>query len=165
MPPPFMHFLKHIMGSLQNINASQNSDAMASLFVHFAPLLLQNIAGHQQDIDRLAGRRPELAKAIIQALKDGLEPFPQMQEALAALESLSETDSFAGVGAAVETLLRALMQLPADQQRDIASILVGGVLEKFLQDLPNMSEGPAEHPHMPMHGCPFGKGWGKGKFW
>jgi len=44
-----------------------------------------------------------------------------------------QKESLEGAGTVLEGLLRALTQLPFEQQRDIASIVVGGVSEKIFQ--------------------------------
>lgn len=146
--PALTTFLQHVLNSLLNVGASQNSDALAALFVHFAPMLLQHVSGSHAEIDKVASQSPEGARAVLQALRDGLEPFPQMQETHMALDKWLQSGSLEGLGVLMEGFLRSLIQLPLEQQRDVASIVVGGVLEKFLQVLPSVTSAGSGLPHV-----------------
>lgn len=147
-PAPFMSFLQHVLGSLHNVGVSSNQDGMASLVIHFAPMLLQHVSGAHGEIDKIAAEKGEMMRAVLQALRDGIEPFPQLQDTQMALDQILQAEALHGVGAVLESFLRSLTQLPFEQQRDIASIAVGGILEKILQGqiLPSTASAAASGP-------------------
>mmetsp|Transcript_83363 Transcript_83363/g.258893 ORF Transcript_83363/g.258893 Transcript_83363/m.258893 type:complete len:398 (-) Transcript_83363:72-1265(-) len=98
-----------------------------------APLLLQRLASSPAELDGLAARRPKAAAAVVAALREALEPFPQLQGPLGSLDGVSQAQHFEGLGAALEGLLRAALQLPEEQQRDVVSVLHAVVVERLLQ--------------------------------
>jgi len=156
LPPQFPPFLQHIFSSFQGVAGGPNQDGLATLFVHFAPMLLQQISANRDEVDKLATKKPEMVRGVLQALREGLEPFPQMQEANAALERILQTEDLQGLAAVLESVLGGLTQLPAEQQRDIASIAFGGVLAKLLPTADAMPEAEghvAHHAGIVCDGC------------
>jgi hypothetical protein len=152
MPFAETHFAQHILSSLQNISG-QNNEALASLFVHFVPMIAQQISGKREKLDEFAARQPDMVRQIIQVLRDGLEPFPQMQETHMGLERTLQAENLQGFGEVMENFFRTLAQLPLDQQGDITSIAIVGALEKLFQLLPTMMSEAQKHQGSPRSTC------------
>lgn len=119
--PPSM---QQVLSSIGSFGASGDGDHLAVLFAHTAPIFLQNLSGAHQELDELASVQPDLVRRLMIKLREGLEPFPQMQETNTALDEMLQTESTTGFGVVVEGFLRTFTQLPFDQQRDIASTAI-----------------------------------------
>jgi len=110
----------------------QNGDGLASLFVLFAPMLRQQLLSAPGGLEMHASRKPEVARAVLQAARDGLEPFPQFHESYAAVDTMLQTEGFEGLTQVATSFLEAFIALPQEQQSDIAPIVLGNVTEKVL---------------------------------
>jgi len=152
MPPPCAAFFQNFCGG----------DALAGLFVHFAPILLQQLSSHQEDIDKHVAEKKEVLLPAVQAFREGLDPFPSFQETQIALDKILAGDSMQGLGAALVLFLQTFCQLPQDEQHDVSSIVINNVADKMQHIIPalfyNAPCGPADAE-------PFCKGRGKGWCW
>jgi len=148
-------FVQALLGGLHQGGVA-GGDAMAALFMHFIPQLLHHVQGAHADIDRVAAEKPEDMRSLIQALREAIEPFPQCQETQIALDRMLQAECLEGVGSATEAFLRTLVQLPFEQQRDIVSVVFGGVFEKLLRLVLDKAPWPTEawvHCGVTCDGC------------
>lgn len=122
--PPFAQFLPQLL--------SGNADGLAPLFVQLAPMLLQHLSSVPGALEKHAARKPEIARAALQAVLDALEPFPQLREVLSAVERTLQSENMEGLTQVVIAFLEAFTKLPQEQQLDIAPIVLGSVIEKVL---------------------------------
>jgi len=155
-PSPLVAMLGHLASHLCGCASTASESAWANLFQHFAPLLLQRLSGAQAELESIAVQRPVAAFAIVGALREGLEPFPQLQEISSSLDRILLTQSFAGLGTALESLIQTMLQLPLDQQRDVISVVHASVVERLMQFLPQAAAtalAVGAHPGVVCDGC------------
>jgi len=134
-----------------------SGDALANLLLPWAPMLLAHVSGNEAEIDRYVSGRRDIVLPLIQALRDGLEPFPQFREPHSALQGiLGQADSLNGFAAALGNLLRVFCELPAEQQREVAPVILDGLSEKLRQAVPLLMQqttGDGAHPGVECDGC------------
>lgn len=166
--PPFAQFLPQLL--------SGNADGLATLFVQFAPLLLHHLSSVPGALEKHASFEPEVARAMVKAVRNALEPFPQLHEVISSLDRTLQSESMEGLDQVAIDFLEAFMKLPQEQQHDIAPIVLGSMIDKAVpavtavvgERIPGMQQ-----PQHQMHtdcgsgsrfrrSCPWGKGLGKG---
>mmetsp|Transcript_32108 Transcript_32108/g.59121 ORF Transcript_32108/g.59121 Transcript_32108/m.59121 type:complete len:583 (-) Transcript_32108:212-1960(-) len=149
MPAPCAAFFQNFCGG----------DALAGLFVHFAPILLQQLSSHQEDIDKHVAEKKEVLLPAVQALRESIEPFPVFRETQIALDKILQGDNMQGLGAALVSFLLTFCQLSQDEQRDVSSVVVCNDVKKIWRMIPalfsNYSPNPngAEPPVHPLIQC------------
>mmetsp|Transcript_58183 Transcript_58183/g.175932 ORF Transcript_58183/g.175932 Transcript_58183/m.175932 type:complete len:220 (+) Transcript_58183:1-660(+) len=118
--------------------------------------LVQSLSGSAALLDGLAAQLPQLTLALAAALREGVEPFPQLEEASRGLDQVLEAQRCEGFSAAVQGVFRALLQLPPEEQRDVFEVLHAVVSEKMLQVLPvavAAASAPGAHQRVVSGGC------------
>mmetsp|Transcript_38844 Transcript_38844/g.68444 ORF Transcript_38844/g.68444 Transcript_38844/m.68444 type:complete len:596 (+) Transcript_38844:88-1875(+) len=161
MTPPFSPFFHNMAGTFfQNLaGAGLPGDALPGLFVHFAPILAQQLSSHQEDIDRHVAGKKEVLLPAVQALRESIEPFPVFRETQIALDKILQGDNMQGLGAALVSFLLTFCQLSQDEQRDVSSVVVCNDVKKIWRMIPalfsNYSPNPngAEPPVHPLIQC------------
>jgi len=111
---------------------------MAGSLVHFIPMALAYLVGREAEVDRVVASQPELFASLLRALREGLEPFPQFEEAMSALDRITQSGSLSGTAKVLAAILHALASLPQDQQREVAEVAFGGVAEQLAAVLPTL---------------------------
>lgn len=156
LPPAFAAFCQSFC------SGALPCDALAGLFVHFAPKLAQHLARHQDDVDRHVADKKDVVLPAVQALRESLEPFPAFQETQMLLDKLLQGDSMQGLGAALSLFVQLFCQLAPQEQHDVASVVVGNVAEKMARVLPAVFASsfgtpgqaePAIHRRVECDGC------------
>eukprot|EP00450_Noctiluca_scintillans_P022203 CAMPEP_0194526382 /NCGR_PEP_ID=MMETSP0253-20130528/62169_1 /TAXON_ID=2966 /ORGANISM="Noctiluca scintillans" /LENGTH=343 /DNA_ID=CAMNT_0039371207 /DNA_START=48 /DNA_END=1075 /DNA_ORIENTATION=+ len=127
--PIFAHILPHLCGT-------PTVDSLVAVLLHFAPLLVQHAAQWTGELDRLASEKAEVSLFVLAALREGLEPFPQFSVACEEMDRLLAASCTQGLGASVESLIRALVDLRPEDQRDIAPLAFGDAMGLLLQIMP-----------------------------
>eukprot|EP00419_Tripos_fusus_P008879 CAMPEP_0172657784 /NCGR_PEP_ID=MMETSP1074-20121228/2328_1 /TAXON_ID=2916 /ORGANISM="Ceratium fusus, Strain PA161109" /LENGTH=673 /DNA_ID=CAMNT_0013472947 /DNA_START=73 /DNA_END=2094 /DNA_ORIENTATION=+ len=175
--PPFAALLQQLMGNAAGPCGSPGAmplfapfaqvlpqlltgqaDGLAMPFVQFAPMILQHLAKRPGELEKHASRKPDVVRAILEAFRDGLEPFPQLQDVYNAVEKTLQSDSFDGLTQAATAFLEAFTKMPQEQQRDIAPIVLGSVMEKVVPLIKaavdrHVNSDQGVHPGVVCDGC------------
>lgn len=156
--PTFTECLvQHIFQHLRNVGFL-SEEILPAFFLQCAPLLLRQLESCPGELERLSTKRPEMTVALLEALRDGLQPFPLLQQPREGLDRVLQSSCFEGVGDVVELLLRTLLQLPPEQLRNVLSVVNSIVLKaalRFLPDAASMTEeiAPGVHWRITCDGC------------
>lgn len=131
-------------------SASATPDALGSLLVHFGPILTSAGSGLAAQIDMFAAQQPALVLDLVKAVRRGIDPFPQLQESHINLDGLLQSGNLAGLGGAIHGLLRTIVQLPFEQQRDIITVAFQDVVGSLahLQRGESDPSPPCHHSHV-----------------
>jgi len=147
---PLAHLLPQLL--------TGQGDGFAMLFVQFAPMILQCLAKAPGELEKHASRKPDVARAILEACRDGLRPFPQLQDVYNAVEKTLQSDSLDGLSQAAIAFLETFTKMPRDQQPDVADIVLGTAMEKVVPLIKAAAERHATcdqgvHPGVVCDGC------------
>merc|ERR1719498_179488 len=150
---------------------SGNADCLSALFVQFAPMLLHKLQNKPGELQKHAVKKPEIVRVALQSLLEGLVVFPQFKEVQDEIERIMQAphdqQTFAGLDQAAIKFLEVFTQMPQDQQRDVAPILLGNVIEKVMpavkamiqEHMANIFQAPQQpnadaiHPGVVCDGC------------
>jgi len=150
---------------------SGNADCLSAMFVQFAPLLLQKLQNKPGELEKHAVRKPDIVRLALQSLLEGLVVFPQFKEVQDDIERILQAphdqQTFAGLDQVAIKFLEVFTQMPQDQQRDVAPILLGNVMEKVMpavkamieEHMANIFQAPQQpnadaiHPGVVCDGC------------
>merc|ERR1719422_2276102 len=167
LPSPWAHFLQHMLNMRMHVGSAPGSSpriacppfehllqgflakdggGIASLMFHFGPHLAQ--CGLGSEIDKFAALMPELVSDFVKTIRECIDPFPQLQETHIAIDKVVQMNDFGGLGSAAEGLLRCIVGLPVEQQKDIYGVLFEGMAQKFLQLVPPEALAAPEAVHV-----------------
>jgi len=122
-------FMSSLSQRLFSSSVGGPGDMLAGGLVDFVPTLLQHLSlsSRQNELERLGAQWPEMSFKILRALRDAIDLFPQLRLGQEAVDMLLKSGSFAGLGAAIESLLHAFTKLPLEEQHTICSVALGHV--------------------------------------
>lgn len=114
------------------------AETLAATLVEHLSFLVDSFPFWAAWLEQSATGNPVAAASIVQALREGLDLFPEMVMAQAALDSISKSDSDSiapispdAFSSALLTCLEAFQLLPSDEQIQAASILLAGIMSAF----------------------------------
>jgi len=114
-------------------------------------------------VDQCVSGSMDLILPLVRSLRQNLDPVPEFRDAKAAFDQLlQQTDNLTGFSAAMASLLRALLAMPAERQHSVAPAVLSGLADRVMQLMPLLlqrgapSSGEAEaalHHHITCDGC------------
>mmetsp|Transcript_31599 Transcript_31599/g.73681 ORF Transcript_31599/g.73681 Transcript_31599/m.73681 type:complete len:599 (+) Transcript_31599:88-1884(+) len=155
---PFLQVLQGLMGGAfggATGLTDATPDAFATCLLGVLPVLLQSFPAWSQELSKFAAQNAEALLPLVQAFREGIEPFPQLSATQAHLDrALQSPASLEGLEAAVTSFLETLLAFPAAEQQEILSVALTGVIEKLIPLLLSLSEMPeARHCGIVCDGC------------
>eukprot|EP00811_Abedinium_folium_P027069 NODE_4058_length_1942_cov_9.779614.p1 GENE.NODE_4058_length_1942_cov_9.779614~~NODE_4058_length_1942_cov_9.779614.p1 ORF type:complete len:512 (+),score=144.86 NODE_4058_length_1942_cov_9.779614:122-1657(+) len=117
-------------------------EMLAPMLANAAPMILQFMPMLGDKIDGMVAKKvpTERVLALLNALRDGMEPFPQFAEARTAVDSAIEAQGLTRISEVLEAFLLVLTRLPPGERQDIATVVLDGVAALIAQFWPSGKE-------------------------